>query len=337
VIDRRTFIDAIAGGLLAPALPAWTQPAGKVWRIGMLRGSPSASPASVAWDEAFKQVLRERGYVEGKNLAYETRYIEGRVERAPELAAELVSLNVDLIVVTTGSTAVLAAREATKTIPIVMTNAANPVEFGLIDSLARPGGNVTGVAYLLIESIAKRLGLLKEAVPSIKRVSHLRGVGTRTRGFESVAAAVTHGGEVAAKALGITMAVVEISASQSFDDLAEAIHRERPDALSVASHPLLGLRSKEIAEIARNRRLPTVAAARGYVDSGMLMSYAENYVDMARKAAMYVVKILGGAKPADLPVEQPTKFELVINLKTAKVIGLTIPKSVLLRADEVIE
>jgi putative ABC transport system substrate-binding protein len=252
------------------------------------------------------------------------------------LAAELVRLNVDVIVVSAGSAAVRAANDATKTIPIVMVGTTDPVEFGLIDSLARPGGNVTGVANLQFDTLGKRLQLLKAAAPTIERVVWLRAAPS-VAFTAQLQQQVAQGLAAAAKAVGVTVLLVQISPSQTFDEVAAAINVERPDALLVGHSPGTGLRNREIAEFAIKHRLPTVAAMRGYVEFGMLMSYGESGAATSHKAAIYVARILGGAKPADLPVEQPTKFELVLNLKTAKALGLTIPQSVLLRADEVIE
>jgi putative ABC transport system substrate-binding protein len=329
VIDRRVGGAAIV--LLSASPCAWSQRAGKVWRIGVIGMRPPNNREHAAANEAFMQLLRERGYVEGNNLLFEKRYTGGKVDRSSAFAAELVALNVDLIVVSAGSTAVRAGMEVTKTIPIVMIGATNPVEFGLVDSLARPGANVTGVADLSLDLLGKRLQLLKTAAPTIERVVYIGGPATAftTMNDEAIGAA--------GKALGIQVRRVQISASQSFDEVAAAIAGERPDAVLLGHHVSIGARDKEIAQFAIKHRLPTVAALRDYVHAGILMSYGHTSVEVARSAAVYVEKILRGAKPSELAVEQPAKFELVINRKTAKAIGLTVPQSLLLRADKVIE
>jgi putative ABC transport system substrate-binding protein len=319
VIDRRAFIDAL-GGLLAAPLCAQAQPPAKVRRIGML---------DAAWSVEFDQVLRERGHVEGQNLIYERRSTQGNTDRAPALAAELVSSNVDLIVVS-GSLAVRAAKQATSTIPIVMMGASDPVEFGLIDSLARPGANVTGVANLSLDLFGKRLELLKATVPAIERVVSLRPV-------TPLSALLNERGAAIAQALGIRVRAVEYGASQAFDEVSAAITSERSDALLIGHHWWTVTYSNEIAQLAIKHRLSTLAAVRSYIDAGILISYGHVTADMARSTAVYVDRVLRGTKPSELPVTQPMKFELVINLKTAKALGLAIPQSVLLRADEVIE
>jgi putative ABC transport system substrate-binding protein len=320
-MDRRAFIDVL-GGLLAAPLCAQAQPA-KVWRVGML--DSIASGASVAFDQA----LRERAYVAGQNLVIERRETDGNSDRAPALAAELVRSKVDLIVVA-GSLAVRAAKQATSTIPIVMMGASDPVEFGLIVSLARPGTNVTGVANLSVDLFGKRLELLKSTAPAIERVVSLRPVTPLSALFNERA-------EVIGKALGIRVRAVEYSSSQAFDEVSAAITSERSDAILIGHHTWTVTHAKEIAQLAIKHRLITIAAVRGYIDAGILMSHGHVIADMARSTADYVDRILRGARPSELPVTQPAKFELIFNLKTAKAIGLTIPQSVLLRADEVIE
>jgi len=308
---------------LAP-LAGEAQPAGKVYRIGYL--AVVQSPL----DDAFRQGLREVGYVDGQNVMVEYRYADGRNERLASLAAELVSLNPDLIVsVTTPATAAL--QQATATIPIVMVDIGDPVGSGFAVTIARPGGNMTGVAAAIGELYAKGLQLLKEIIPKLSRVAWVWNPTNRS------AVGAWDAIRVVAPRLGITLQSVEV---RSADDLASAfrqIVRDRPDALFVGGdHALLSGRTR-IVEFATTNRLPGVYASKLYVEAGALMFLGPQRPEMYRRAAVYVDKILKGAKPADLPVEQPTKFELVINLKTAKALGLTIPQTLLLRADQIIE
>ena len=278
--------------------------------------------------------LRERGYIEGQNIAIEYRYAEGKLDRFPEFAAELVRLKVDLIVVAGGDPWIRAAKNATKTIPIVMTGGgADPVEAGLIESLARPGGNVTGITNLNRELGGKRLELLKEAVPKVARVAVLYDPATPANVLE-----VKEVLPVAARALGLTLQPWEVRAADDFERVFAALNKQRPDGLYVpASGPLMRANQKRIAGFALKSRLPSMYSNRAAVDAGGLMSYGADLADGYRRVAYYVDRILKGAKPADLPVEQPTKFELVINLKTAKQIGLTIPPEVLARATKLIK
>jgi putative ABC transport system substrate-binding protein len=310
---------------------AEAQPPRKVPRIGYLSSFDPGSES--ARSEAIRLALRERGHIEGQNIAIEYRYAEGKVDRYPEIAAELVRLNVDIIVVAGGAGHVRAAMNATKTIPIVMTGAGlDPVEAGLVESLARPGGNVTGITTLTIELGAKRLELFKEAVPKVARVAVL---------YEpAIPASVAEAKEVlpvAARGLGLTVRSWEVRAADGFEQVFAALSKERPDGLYLAGGPLMLANGKQIVGFALKSRLPSMYANREAVDAGGLMSYGADLVDSYRRVAYYVDRILKGAKPADLPVEQPTKFELVINLKTAKQIGLTIPQNVLARADKVIK
>jgi ABC-type uncharacterized transport system substrate-binding protein len=321
----------VAVVLLAVAVIAEAQQPKKVPRIGYLTSGDAAtdSPRS----EGIRLALRERGYIEGQNLAIEYRYSEGKSDRFPELAAELVRLKVDIIVVATGAT-VQAAKNATQTIPIVMAGLpADPVERGLVHSLARPGGNVTGITTLSRELAGKRLELLKEAVPKIARVAVLYD--------PAIPASVTEVREVlpvAARALGLTVRSWEVRDANGFEKVFAALNKERTDGLYVSSSaPVIGANLKRIADFALKRRLPSVHVSRVAVDAGVLMSYGADQADIYRRVVYYVDRILKGAKPADLPVEQPTKFEFVINLKTAKQIGLTIPQSMLYRADKVIK
>jgi len=302
----------------------------KVFRIGYLSSGNSASESARA--EGIRLALRELGYVEGQNIAVEYRYAEGKDDRYPELAAELVRLKVDIIVVSLGITPIRAARNATKTIPIVMLGlAADPVEAGLVESLARPGGNITGLTTLSRELGGKRLELLKDAVPKLARVAVLYELANRPSEIE-----VKLDLPVAARALGLTIQPWEARAAEGFEKIFAALNKERPDGLYVTSGPLMTANQKRIVGFALKSRLPSVYARKEAVDAGGLMSYGADLADSYRLAATYVDKILKGAKPADLPVEQPKKFEFIINLKAAKQIGLTIPPNVLARADRVI-
>jgi putative ABC transport system substrate-binding protein len=302
----------------------------KVPRIGYLSNTDPATDSTRS--EAIRLALRELGYIEGQNIAIEYRYTEGKRDRRPELAAELVSLNVDIIVVSGGDSLVRAAKNVSKTIPIVMVGGGlDPVKAGLVESLARPGGNVTGLTTLSGELGERRLELLKEAVPKLTRVAVL---------YDPTGPGVPEVKEVlpvAARALGLTIQPWEVRGTDGFERVFAALGKERPDGLYVTSDPLMFANGKRIANFALKSRLPSVYGNREAVEAGGLMSYGADLVDSYRRVAVYVDKILKGAKPADLPVEQPTKFELVINLKTAKQIGLTIPQKVLARADKVIK
>jgi ABC-type uncharacterized transport system substrate-binding protein len=329
VIERRAFLGTLAGGLLAAPLAAEAQPAGKVLRIGFLSlTSPSDRPALL---DAFRQGLRELGWVEGQNIVIDYRYAEGRVDRLPDLAAGLVRLKVDLIV-SWGTQGVTAARNATETIPIVMIAVRDPVGIGLMTSLARPGGNVTGVSgYAGLEIVAKQLELLKEIVPKIRRVAILSNP---TNAYHQLAIREVN---VVARSLGVQLQLLEARGPNEFDGAFAAMARERVGALLVLSDAMLNSHGTRLADLAARSRLPAAYGVRESVEAGGFMSYGPSFLDLFRRSAAYVDKILKGAKPADLPVEQPTKFELVINLKTAKALGLTIPPSLLQRADQVIE
>jgi putative ABC transport system substrate-binding protein len=278
--------------------------------------------------------LRELGYVEGSNLVIEYRDAEGKPERFPVLAAELVALKVDVIVATGGTLGALAAKQATTTLPIVFTAVGNPVADGLITSLARPGGNVTGLSLVTTELAGKWLELLKQTVPRVSRVALLLkpdAVPEQSKKDFLTAASV------AARALGIHIQVVEARGPEDFDRAFSDMAKSRAAALAVLATAVFATSPRRLADLARKNRLPTVFSLREFVTAGGLMSYGPSLSDLFRRTATYVDKIVKGAKPADLPVEQPTKFELVINLKTAKALGLTIPQSVLGRADEVIQ
>ena len=302
----------------------------KVFRIGYLSVSDPATESTRS--EAIRLALRELGYIEGQNIAIEYRYAKGKQDRHPELAAELVRLKVDIIVVAGGGAQVRAAKNATKTIPIVMMGTgSDPVELGLVESLARPGGNVTGLSILSRELGGKRLELFKEAVPKLARVAVLYEEANRPSVIE-----VKEVLPVAARALGLTIQPWEARGADGFDRVFAALNKDRPDGLFVTGGTLMNSNVKRIAGFALKSRLPSIGY-REYVDAGGLMSYGADFADSYRRVAYYVDRIVKGAKPADLPVEQPTKFELAINLKTAKQIGLTIPPNVLARADRVIK
>ncbi len=304
----------------------------KVPLIGYLSSQDPVGESTRA--EAIRLALRELGYIEGQNITIEYRYAEGKRDRYPELAAELVRLKVDIIVVAGGIATARAAKNATKTIPIVMVGqGSDPVEEGLVQSLARPGGNVTGLTLLSRELGGKRLELLKEAVPKVARVAVLYDPANRSSVLE-----VKEVLPVAARALGLTLQPWEVRAADDFEKVFAALNKQRPDGLYVpVGGPLINTNQKRIADFALKSRLPSVFGRRESVDAGGLMYYGADFADSDRRVAYYVDRILKGAKPADLPVEQPTKFEFEINLKTAKQIGLTIPQKVLARADRVIK
>jgi putative ABC transport system substrate-binding protein len=311
-------------GLLAALPAADAQQPAKMPRVGLLR--PGAPPDPYV--DAFRQGLRDLGYVEGQTIAIEYRWAEGRPARLPLLAAELVQLKVDVIV-TQGEVAARAVKEATSTIPIVMATSGDPVEAALVASLARPGGNVTGLSTMVPEMSGKRLQLLKEAVPKVSRVAILYNPTNLTMVLGVKEA------QVAARTLGLTVQPVEVRAPDDLGPAFDAMTRERAEALFLIADPFTITHQRRILDLAAKPRLPTICS---WLESaGCLVSYGSNFRDLFRRAATYVDKILKGAKPADLPVEQPTKFELVINLKTARALGLTIPRSVLDLADRVIQ
>jgi len=324
-VERRAFLGTLTMGLLAAPLAAEAQQAGKVWRIGVLLASDSPNV------EAFRQELRKLGYVEGRNILIEYRWHEGKYDRLPALAAELVNLKPDLILVA-GPQPSLALKAATTTVPIVFAGAADPVGLGLVSSLAHPGGNLTGFATLVPEEFgAKQVQLLKEAVPATARMAVLirpENPMHRTYLPQTVAAA---------KKLNIRFQILEVKTPNELDSAFAAATRERADAMQVYGDVFFSAHRTQIVALAAKSRLPVLYLYKADVVAGGLMSYGPILSDMLRRAAGLVDKILKGAKPAELPVEQPTKFELVINLKTAKALGLTIPPSLLARADQVIE
>jgi putative ABC transport system substrate-binding protein len=322
-------VTLVAASLVFVHLAEAQQPK-KVYRIGYLSAADPARESARA--EAIRLALRDLGYIEGQNLTIEYRYMREKGDRAPELAAELVRLNVDIIVVAGGTEQVRAAKSATKTIPIVMTGGGlDPVEAGLIESLARPGGNITGLTTLNRELGGKRLELLKEAVPKLARVAVLYEEGNRPSAIE-----VKEVLPVAARALGLTIQPWEVRAADGFEKKFAALNKDRSDGLVVTGGTLMLANAKRIVGFAVKNRLPSMGY-REHVDAGGLMSYGADLAASHRRVAYYVDKILKGAKPGDLPVEQPTKFEFIVNLKAAKQIGLTIPPSVLARADKVIK
>jgi putative ABC transport system substrate-binding protein len=301
-------------------------------RIGYLAFNLAAGDPRIR--EAFLQGLRDLGYLEGRNLLIEYRDAAGKTERFPALAAELVALKVDVIVAGGGTLAALAAKQATTTLPIVFAAVGNPVAEGLVTSLARPGGNVTGLSLVQQELVGKSLELLKQAVPEVSRVALLLkpdAMPDRAKKDRLNAA------DVAARALGVRLQVVEARGPEDFDRAFSDMTRARAGALAVLATPVFDSERRRLVDLAAKNRLPTVYSYRSYVEAGGLMSYGPDLADSFRRAATYVDRILKGAKPGDLPVEQPTKFELVINLKTAKALGLTIPQSLLQRGDEVIQ
>ncbi len=330
-MDRRTFLGTLSGSLLAAPLAAETQQAAKIARIGYLSIDVAGS---VHLREAFLQGLRDLGYVEGRNVVIEYRDAEGKPERLPALAAELVALKVDVILAG-GTPHALAAKHATRTIPIVFAGATGPVENGLVTSFARPGGNVTGLSVLPQEElVGKRLELIKQAIPGISQVAILRQPGAYGEGTDRE---ILRGAEVAARALGVRVQFVEARGPTDFDRAFSEMTRAHAGALILISSTMFFVERRRLVALAGKNRLPAVYTGRDYIEAGGLMAYGQNVAGFFRNAAAYVDKILKGAKPADLPVQQPTEFELVINLKTAKALGLTIPPSLLQSADQVIE
>jgi putative ABC transport system substrate-binding protein len=326
-MDRRTFLGSLAGGLLVLPLVAQAQPAGKVPRIGFLFSGASGPAREV---DTFRQGLRDLGYIEGQNIAIEYRFAGGQVERLPELAAELVRLKLDVIVAPYTPPA-LAAKRATSTIPIVFAVVADAVGAGLIVNFARPGRNITGLTSSSAELGGKRLELLKQVVPKASRVAVLYNPADRSNVL------ILKQLQESAPTLALTLQPLEVREPREFEGAFLAMTRERAHAMFGTPGVLTFEHKKVLVDLAAKRRILAMWGHRQFVDVGGLMSYAVNVYDQIRQTAVYVDKILKGAKPADLPVEQPTKFELVINTKTAKALGLTIPPALLQRADQVIE
>ncbi|MFI4929403.1 MAG: ABC transporter substrate-binding protein [Burkholderiales bacterium] len=326
IMKRRAWIGIGFSGLLARPLTAAAQQAGKLARIGFLSNlNPELLAASV---EGFRQGMRELGWVEGQNVEVEYRWADGNLDRHPALAAELVKLPVDVIV-TAGPQAVLAARQASSTIPIVVALMPDPVALGVAASLARPGGNVTGMTNVFEELTPKQLQIFKETMPRAKRIDMLSD--------PSLSTGVQAATEAAARELGLKAQVFQIHDVAEIDAALQEAKTERADGVHVLPSPFFNRQRRHIAELAARLGLPTISEAREYVQDGGLMSYGPSFPGMYHRAASYVDRILKGAKPGDLPIEQPTKFELVVNVRVAKALGITIPRGVLLRADEVIE
>src|SRR5262249_33625599 len=325
--SRREFITLLSGAAVAGPLAARAQQSGRLRTIGFL--GPNTHSAASEWLAAFAQRLRELGWIEGRTVAIEYRWAEGRKERAAEIAAEFVRRKVDVIV-TQSTPAVLAAKQATSVIPIVIASAGDPVGTGVVTSLARPGGNITGLSGQSTDTAAKRLELLREVVPNLRRLAIMSNVGNPFNALEMEEV------QAAARALGLGIAALEIRRG---GDIAPAIEtlKGQVEALYVGGDPLLIANQTRSKKLALGAELPTISIFRHHVVAGGLMSYGPSFTALYRRAAEFVDKILRGTKPADLPVEQPTKFHLALNLTTAKVLGLTIPESFLLRADEVIE
>ena len=323
---RKMFTVIFGLGILFMLSRSDAQQPAKIPPVGLLR--PGAPPDPYV--EAFRQGLRDLGYVEGQTIAIEYRWAEGSPTPLPLLAAELVQLKVDVIV-TQGEVATRTVKEATSTIPVVMATSGDPVGAGLVASLARPGGNVTGLSVMAPDMTGKRLQLLKEAVPEVSRVAILYDPASLA------AVLLVKEAQVAARTLRLTVHPLEVRTPDELGPAFDAMTRERAQALLALGDPFTMTHQRRILDLAAKRRLPVISQFRDFADGGGLMSYGPDRLDMFRRAATFVDKILKGAKPADLPVEQPTKFELVVNLKTAKALGLTIPQSILIRADHVIQ
>jgi putative ABC transport system substrate-binding protein len=329
LIARRTFLAGTGAVILAAPLAAEAQQPGKVYRIGLLDYS-APDPARQAWWNAFRQQMRELGYVEGQNVRFEQRWAEGEYDRLPELAAGLVGLKVDLIV-TGGTNSAVAAKRATSNIPIVTATLADPVATGVAASLGQPGSNLTGMTTISSDLAGKRLDLLRAVAPRASRIAIVwddRNPGSRL---------AVDGTEAAAKTTGLTIHSVPVRNPAGLEAAFATMVRSRAGALIIVQGPMFFSHRKRLAELAVKHRLPTVMGSREYVEAGGWAGYGPDELDLFRRAATFVDKILKGARPADLPMEQPTKFELIINVKTAKALGLTIPPSLLGRADEVIQ
>jgi len=329
-MKRRAFLSALSGGLLAAPLAGEGQQAASLPRIGFLAPASLSDPRVPPYIRAFQEGLRELGYVEGRNIAIEFRWAEGQYERLPGLAAELVRLNVSIIVAA-GPNAIQAAKQATATIPIVMAAVGDPVGTGFVASLARPGGNITGVSNMLPDLVGKQLELLKEVLPTVSRVALLGNPANPAN------ASLERQAQDAARTLGVRLQPLWARDLSEIDSAFTATRMERADALIVLTDTMLINHRTRVIDHAGQRRLPAVFGVSQFVEAGGLLAYGPSFADGYRRAAPYVDRILKGAKPADLPIEQPRKFELVINLKTAKALGVTIPHSLLQRADQVIE
>ena len=326
--NRRRLVIALGAGALAAPFASYAQQQPKIPRIGILSSFTSAGSAD--WHQALQMGLRDLGWIEGRNISFEYRFAEGNNERLPALAAELVALNVDLIVADE-STDAQAAQGVTKLIPIVMASGGAAVEIGLVQSLSRPGGNVTGQTLMSPELAGKHLELLKEIVATFSSVAVLwNPLGkTSALGWKQM--------QIAAKRMGVIPHSLEVSKSAELDKAFKAAQKMRVSALAIMPNPVFATNLKHVADFAIKSRLPSIFHLKEFADAGGLVTYGANRADMFRRTAVYVDKILKGAKPGNLPIEQPTKFELVVNMKTAKALGIKIPQSILLRADRVIE
>lgn len=326
-MDRRTFLATLAGGLLAAPLTAAAQQEGRMSRVGWL--APGPAPAGGPMLNALREGLRELGYADGQSIQFEARWAESQISRLPTLAEDLVRLKVQVIFAW-GYPSIMAAKRATATIPIVFLTHFDPVESGFVASLARPGGNVTGRTFMSPDLAAKRLQLLREIVPGVSHVALMAN--TAHAGTQSMLAHF----QSSAQALGVKLEIVEPESPDQFEDAFALIVRKGVGAAHVNLDPLFMENRPRLIQLAMMHRLPTTYDVRQFTDGGGLMSYGPSVLGEVRRAAVQVDKILKGARPADLPVEQPSKFELIINMKTAKALGLTIPQSLLLRADQVI-
>ena len=324
-MDRRAFIGGVAGGLIATPLAARAQQVGRIYRIGLLEAVPAAQNAANL--DALRKGLRDLGYVEGRNLIIEYRSAEGRAERFPDLASELVRLRVDLIV-TRGTPAALAAKDATETIPLLMATMGDP--HAIVTSFAHPGGNITGVTTFSTELTAKRIELVKEMVPNLSRVGLLHNMGNPAAPPEWEET------KRAARALGLHAELLDVRRQEDLRRAFELAVRQHVDALVIGPDGLTQMHQQTILDFVARNRLPAAWPAREFVEAGGLIAYAVNYPDLYFRFASFIDKIFKGGKPSEIPVEQPMKFELVINLKTAKALGITVPKSLLLRADDLI-
>jgi len=331
-MNRRVFVLGLGASLFAPRFSTLAQqPAGKIWRIGYLNDGSASDPQIARRRDLFRQGLRDLGYVEGKNINIEYRYAEGRSERLPELAKELVGLKVDILVVANDRTA-QAAKKSTATIPIVMTSSGNPIGNGLIASQARPGGNVTGLTSYTAELLGKRLGLLKEVVPKVSRFAFLND-----QSGEASAEAFKDA-QSTAKFLRVKLQLVEVKApNPDIEGAFRLMLKDRIGGLVTSPSPAISFHRKKILELTEKNRIPAIHPAEQWANAGGMMSYGANTVEQSRRAAVFVDKIIKGRTPADLPVEGPMKFDFVINLQAAKKIGVTVPQSVLFRADKVIQ
>jgi ABC-type uncharacterized transport system substrate-binding protein len=330
-MDRRAFITVVGGSILVAPLAVEAQPPANVPKVGYLSMLSRSDPTFAPLRDAFLQGLREHGYTEGRTVIFERRFAEGKPERLPEFAAELVRLEVKLIFTET-TPAARAAKGATTTLPIVFNPVADPVGDGLVAGLARPGGNVTGLTQMASELSGKRLELFKQALPRLSRVGILAHLYS-----ERIVRIMLEETEVAARAAGVHAERVEVQGPTDLDKRFVTMSRERVNGLIVLPSPMFLSERRHIVDLAAKNKLPTMFFLREFAEAGGLISYGPNFPELWRRAATYVAKILEGAKPGDLPIEQPTRFELVVNLKTAKALGLTIPQSVLVRADEVIQ